>query len=126
MKMTSQQLITILFGIILIVAMGLYPPWRVEAGRSSRTLRACAYGSLFSPPQTVRIWYSGALSVPPGMESVHCRAIGLDMYRLLVQWAVVALAVAGAFVIQELAKCFRRESGAPPRPPSISSKTGLR
>jgi hypothetical protein len=97
------------------MAIGLYPPWRVEVATTN--LRACSHGSLFSPPQTVDIDFGS------GAEPRSCRAIGLDTVRLLVEWAVVALAVGGALVIQEL---HRQASGAPPKPPSISSKTQLR
>ena len=114
-KTTTPQLITILFGVVLIVGMGLYPPWRVEV---RRTIRCCAYGSLFSPPQTV--------GLKVAETPVDCIALGLDTSRLFVQWAVVALAVAGAIVMQELGRRRRQESGALPRPPSVIRQAGLR
>ncbi len=70
MKTTTPQLITILFGIVLIVAMGLYLPWRVEV-TTLPEFRCSAYGSLFFPPQTVDVDFGS------GAESRPCRVIGL-------------------------------------------------
>jgi hypothetical protein len=51
-----------------------------------------------------------------------CRAVGLDMPRLLVQWAVVVCGVATALIVQELAKRDRQENGPIPRPHSLGKE----
>jgi len=93
MKMTRWQRAVILTGVVLIIGMGLYPPWKMEGGRPDGKFRCCAHGFLFAPPQAATV---AAYSGPP--KTWACRAIGLDLSRLLVEWTVVVLATATVVV----------------------------
>lgn len=82
--MNKKQKIAFLVGIGIIVLMGLIPPWYYAfVGGPHRLLGA--YGLLFSPPSLV------------GAEDLA--DVYIDLSRLLVQWAVVAIATAGIVLV---------------------------
>jgi hypothetical protein len=67
----SKQLSVLWIGVGFIVLMGLIPPWQYQSSNPA------GYGLMFSPP--------------PGVHSV-------DITRLLIQWALVAI-VSGALIL---------------------------
>jgi hypothetical protein len=71
-----KQRVCLTVGFLLLVLATLFPPWKVSGGRYASS---SSYGFLFSPP------YSGAT---------------IDVPRLQVEWALVALATAGLFLLR--------------------------
>jgi hypothetical protein len=66
--MNRKQTITLWAGIVVVVLMGVFPPWLYRSGLIGTT-----YGFLFLPP-------------------IYCT---LDVGRLLIQWAMVVIVVGG-------------------------------
>ena len=96
MKMNRAQIVALVVGITLMIGMGLYPPWRVELSETQKW-RSSAYGFLFAPPRMAAFVPDRYQKGPTIFRS--CRAIGLDVSRLLVQWVVVTALTAGAIVV---------------------------
>jgi hypothetical protein len=92
--MNRKQKVVFLVGVGIIVMMGLIPPWYYHSVFTEEQRIACEingdYGFLFSPPQ-------------PPSDLVRFKAkytlILIDYSRLLVQWAVVAIATAGIVLV---------------------------
>ncbi len=78
--MNRKQKACLLVGIVAIVAMGLFPPWVLERsiGRGKYTTEPGPYSWISNPPATARF---------------------IDLYRLGVQFFVVAVVTAGLIVI---------------------------
>jgi hypothetical protein len=72
--MNLKQKVILFFGIIVFVAMGIYPPWVLGFG--SRTV-AGSYTFIINPPDNAKF---------------------IDLYRLCVQWCMVAVST-GCFII---------------------------
>ena len=72
--MNKNQKIVVVIGLVIIVLMGLFPPWKMIFGG---TPMALGYEFLFSPP---------------GIANV-------DSLRLLVQWLGVCIVVGGFVLI---------------------------
>jgi hypothetical protein len=79
--MNKKQKIVFLVGFGTIVIMGLIPPWYFPG--PGEALIEGSYGFIFSPPS-----YEGYTFAP-----------NIDLYRLLVQWAVVIIATGGMIFI---------------------------
>jgi len=73
-EMNRNQKIVVIIGLVIIVFMGLFPPWKFIF---SGTPMAMGYKFLFSPP---------------GVANV-------DSFRLLVQWLGVCIVVGGLVLI---------------------------
>lgn len=74
--MNRKQKIVLIIGILVMVCMGLYPPWRIEMGKrfvvdeyTPSKIVSGGYALLFDPPHN---------------------AIGLDVVRLIIQCAIIA------------------------------------
>ena len=81
--MNKKQKTCLLIGITAIVVMGLYPPWVLEtkelwAGKVKYTLEPGPYSWIGDPPVTAKF---------------------IDLYRLCVQFFVVAVVTAGLIII---------------------------
>jgi hypothetical protein len=106
--MNPRQKVVIWIGTVLIVAMGLYPPWvriGTYVGEGIRLeTNQCVYGLVFSPPRAV-----GDISEESsGLVGRFAKAralswtIQLDIMRLLVQWATVAFGALGtAWILRQ-------------------------
>jgi hypothetical protein len=80
--MNKKQKNVVLVGILIIVLMGLVPPWNFRIGGGERYIeRPAPYGFIFSPPS-----YSGYVA-------------RVEIRRLLVQWVVVVFACYGFVLI---------------------------
>jgi hypothetical protein len=80
--MNAKQRSAVQVGIAVAVLMGIFPPW-TDSFRFEQVISQGAAG------------YSFILD-PPKAEYFH--TITIDLSRLLVQWVVVALAVACGFL----------------------------
>jgi len=85
--MSEKQRKLLLVGIAVAGFMGVFPPWTdrffLDSG-SSGSLQAqgpCGYSFILDPPQA---------------KMFH--TVAIDVGRLVVQWAVVAIAVGGGLV----------------------------
>ena len=79
MKLNSTQRTIIMFGIAVIVLMGIYPPWTYTFKyKTTYSEEPAGYGFIASPPST--------------RKSSLLHGIKIDMSRLLVQWAVAVVA----------------------------------
>jgi hypothetical protein len=91
----KKQKIVFLVGVGIIVLMGLIPPWYYHAVFSENQRTAFefdgGYQFLFSPD--LRVSYKFEKYFPP--RERPC----INLSRLLVQWAVVAIATAGIVLV---------------------------
>jgi hypothetical protein len=93
--MNKKQKVVFLMGVGIIVLMGLMPPWYYHhVGFSDYSDQPIAleingdYAWLFSPP----------ISDLPGLHKKDTLVL-IDLSRLLIQWAVVAIATAGIVLV---------------------------
>jgi hypothetical protein len=91
--MNKNQKKVIMAGLVVIVLMGLFPPWvhTVNVSTKLRTIkieRAGNYGLLFSPPTP-----ADKETFVSGYWGVH-----LNVSRLLIQWILVMVVVCGLVV----------------------------
>lgn len=82
--MNNKQRIVIAIGVVIILIMGLFPPWVATLDRNHREYPG-DYGLIFSPPDVTDV------------ESGY--GVHLDISRLIVQWVTVILVVAGIVLI---------------------------
>jgi hypothetical protein len=95
--MNKKQKVVLLVGVAIIVLMGLIPPWYYHVVRTEDQRIAFegegGYAFLFSPP-------SFSLKSSSHYPFEDPRAISrINLSRLLVQWAVVAIATAGIVLV---------------------------
>ncbi|MGC8493360.1 MAG: hypothetical protein ACP5SH_16655 [Syntrophobacteraceae bacterium] len=79
----AVQRSVVLCGLVVIIIMGLFPPWS-RFGLNVDQVNA-GYACLFSPP-----------------VSTYSQSVQVDMTRLLMQWALVALSVAAILLFLKL------------------------
>jgi hypothetical protein len=106
-QMCGRQRAVLCIGILVMVGMGLWPPWLIEIGKQEtneylRDHRGHSYspsqivpgphGFLFSPP-SVDYW-----NPSDKYPNDPRRAAGVDVSRLVIQWVIVAALTAGAVV----------------------------
>jgi hypothetical protein len=86
--MGVKQKVVVWVGVLLIVAMGAYPPW-VRTGIAVKDLRLqeYTYAWIFRPPMPVNREMDEGLTL--------ATAVSIDIPRLLVQWATVAFGALG-------------------------------
>lgn len=77
--MRLRQVVVMWLGIIVVVVMGLFPPWRVNAVDFSVSE---GYGFIWHPPE-----YRSPDGYRSGMQ--------IDLTRLVVQWVMVASVTGG-------------------------------
>lgn len=107
--MNRKQKACILVSIVVIVVMGLYPPWVIETKEFVRmgmrsewkyTLEPGPYSWIGNPPVRVETkpnpYYTSDPKVLLG--SPQARARFIDLYRLGVQFFVVAVVTAGLII----------------------------
>lgn len=75
-------------GILVIVGMGIYPPWKMtfsvsQSDGSMKTVRPFGYAPLWQPPSQ------------PGEKEWAYWGRSIDYNRLGLQWGLVALVTAG-------------------------------
>jgi hypothetical protein len=99
--MNPRQRAVILAGVLIVVAIGVFPPW-VRSGTSlwsnefQLQTKQYIYGWIFSPPSA-----AGEASQKDvgeaGVEHIATLywTVQLDIQRLLVQWATVAFGALG-------------------------------
>lgn len=99
--MSPKQKAVIWVGILLIVAMGLYPPW-VRTGtyplQSELQFQTKQYihGWLFFPPHAAgQVNERDAGEAAAKTAAVLYWTVQLDIPRLLVQWTIVAFGALG-------------------------------
>ena len=82
--MNKKQLIVLLAGIVIIVGMGIYPPWFTWYVEES-PIQPVKYFLLFGDPNFLREKFDA------------CRCIDIRIYypRLFLQWGIVASTVGG-------------------------------
>lgn len=99
--MNNWQRLFVAIGLVLVVGMGTFPPWRYRFTYADRSLFSNGYAS---------IWAPGAPAIKPplaptdeatkkafliAVKSPEYWESDLDIVRLLVQWDVVCFAVGG-------------------------------
>ncbi|MFC1587824.1 hypothetical protein ACFL54_05910 [Planctomycetota bacterium] len=87
--MNGMQKYSIWVGILIVIAMGIYPPWKftfdiVEQGEKLHSEKPAVYSLINNPPEPE--WFDTHIGV------------ALDMTRLLIQWGLVLLMVGGVIV----------------------------
>lgn len=83
--MNKNQKIVIMIGLIVIVLMGVVPPWVYTFSlQGSRSKYSAGYSPIVSPP--------------PRQADHPAYGVSLDISRLLMQWALVGM-VAGGLVL---------------------------
>ncbi len=80
--MNLKQKIILLLGIIVIVLMGIYPPWCFYNNATGRKIPGFGY-AFFATPPTPSLWDKSK-----GRSDI-------DYTRLTFQWAMVAIATSG-------------------------------
>lgn len=87
----GRQKVVILLATLLIISTGLYPPW-VRMGVMGPSLdieyERYQYDWLFHPPGITGI-------EDPDVEVAYATKLHIDVRRLLVQWAMIAVAALG-------------------------------
>jgi hypothetical protein len=98
MRMNKKQR-TIIIGLAIILLMGLIPPWKCafSLAKYPRLERPAGYGFIFYPPSPVKVAGSGEFFSPMNRPSYW--SVRLDVTRLFIQWAVIAIAVAGICLV---------------------------
>jgi hypothetical protein len=89
--MNKNQKKVIIVGLVLIVLMGLFPPWiHTFNVKAVNIERAGNYGFMFSPPPPER-----------NLSFLNEKLWGvrLDVSRLLIQWILVVVIVCGLVVL---------------------------
>ena len=79
----------LIIGIIVILAMGLYPPWNETLTRPSIPLHRNESGWLFDPPYPSDYYPYGAWEVR------------IDLRKLGLEWLLVCIAVGGILWISK-------------------------
>jgi hypothetical protein len=82
----NSQLKVIYAGLIIVVLMGLFPPWNYTfispRGGYGQSERSAGYHPIFYPP-------------PPEVENWPVYGVRIDFVRLLIQWIIVGLLTGG-------------------------------
>ncbi len=106
--MNDRQRKVLCAGLVVMAVMGLFPPWVGTLNRGVLHLRKDAgYGIIWAPPR-------------PLEDDSY--SVEIDVGRLVIQWAVAALAVACGFMFAGL----RRSAPKEPSPQeTMASKRGL-
>ena len=79
--MNEKQLIVMWVGIIIIVLMGLFPPWL----------------TVFADASRISLGY-GFILIPPLPNAYRYQFASIDFTRLLTQWTIVAAITAGLII----------------------------
>lgn len=79
--MNRKQKIIIGVGAVIVLTMGLFPPWVITHGPDI-LLGTGTYAPIFNPPQYYGKWY-----------------YTIDATRLLIQWGMVIMTVVGLVLI---------------------------
>lgn len=87
--MNKKQLICLWSGIIVIVMMGIFPPWflPLNVGRL-QSRRDVGYKFILTPVE---------IEVPPAVDTSPVVA-SIDITRLCVQWVIVTV-ITGGFIV---------------------------
>lgn len=101
MRMNKKQSTIIIIGLGIILLMGLIPPWKCafSVARLSRLERPAGYGFIFYPPSPVKVAKSGEFGSSASKSDPSYWSVRLDVTRLFIQWAVIAIAVAGICLV---------------------------
>ncbi len=85
-------------GILVIVGMGLYPPWEDTLISLNSDQKRIVYSWIWERPET--IVFESATEIERGQfdDSMLSRGVRTDMARLLIQWVCVGLVTAGLMV----------------------------
>ena len=82
--MTEKQKKVIIVGIIIIMFMGLFPPWAYFLKTEKGELKSpVGYGLIFSPPK-----YAGGTA-----------RVNIDISRLIIQWVVVSSEIVAVWLL---------------------------
>jgi heme/copper-type cytochrome/quinol oxidase subunit 2 len=99
--MSVKQKVVVWIGTLLIVAMGVYPPWvriglydpiAATGGDMRMQAKQYVYGWIFVPPRAVGTISEETSGSSGSIPEVLSWVIELDVRRLLVQWSTVAFA----------------------------------
>ncbi|MBA3993678.1 MAG: hypothetical protein C0469_09135 [Cyanobacteria bacterium DS2.3.42] len=99
--MNKQQQLILLVGLVLVIAMGLYPPW-VHVDEDKVT-HAMGYAPIWSPPTIRQRDSANIFGLQLQLDIRSQTANSLDIVRLLTQFGVLAVVVGGAFVLSKKA-----------------------
>jgi hypothetical protein len=96
--MNWKQRIVVWAGTVLIVSMGVYPPWVQTWHFSDGNVRVSTYYWIFRFPE-VPHWFARVdQKAAPDLQGIGTTELwrnDVDLARLLIQWAVVCFAVGG-------------------------------
>lgn len=89
MNINEKQKKLIIIGVVVIILMGIFPPWTYTFKyKTANSSEPAGYGFILSPPA------KKSKALPHGIE--------LDVTRLCVQWLIVSFATGlGVFLTSE-------------------------
>ena len=90
--MNKKQKTAILIGTLLVLLMGLCPPWETQPSGASGPSLQMGYGFILNPPAP------GFFNESIRVESLHIYST-VNMSRLIMQWAAVVLVVTGLVLV---------------------------
>lgn len=96
--MNVNQKKCLMLGIIVIVIMGVFPPWRMYScfpKSNMKRYEPMGYSFIAEPPK-------------PSWQAIT-KGVAIDLPRLLIQWAIVA-AITGGLIV-----CFKGEKDKEPK-----------
>jgi len=102
-NMNAKQKKILVAGIAIAVLIGLFPPWTdvfAPPGLDTKIQKSADYTFILSPPTAPQQFDSSGT-----IDLAQFHTFAIDFSRLLVEWAVVALAVGcGLVYFRELSK----------------------
>ena len=99
--MNKPQQVIILVGIVLVFAMGLFPPWNFVD--EDKVAHSMGYAPIWSPPTIRQRDSANIFGLKLELDVRSQTANSLDIVRLLTQFAVLSVVVGGAFVLSKKA-----------------------
>lgn len=89
--MNLKQKIVLLIGIIVIVLMGIYPPWYFYDNKTGKNIRVSGYAFFANPPIPHK------LSLDSRTEGFYRERVStnVDYTRLAFQWTMIVIVTSG-------------------------------
>lgn len=116
-NLMKMQLRVILAGLVVIIIMGIFPPWNYTLeSQEVNLLRPAGYAPIFSPPEP-----------PAFIAKTEVYGMHMDVGRLLIQWVLVGLAVTVILLFLRLRYLNKSEAAVSPTgektlPPEIEQE----
>ncbi len=96
-NMNKTQQLIVFFGLILVAAMGAYPPWMYVD--DEKVAHPMGYAPIWKPPVVVQRDSANILGFKLQLDVQTQAANNIDMYRLLMQIAILSAVTGGAVLL---------------------------